>query len=291
MKKLFSVVLAGVVLSALTASVAASDIGESKGAVPKIDSGVIKVDGEMDDAYAQALKVDINQFFIGTETGTYGEAYMLWADGSYYLYVRVYDNDVQIPGEDVQMSTPWCTDSVEMFFDFGNEHEDLVQQFRVDYSGFPSYYSEGGADSAYGPEAAAPYFDEYAATWTNYGYNIEMRVNLEKYGLKEGDAIGLQLQINDMTAADTVNTTAVYNMASSLNAGSWEVDNYDYITLGSRIEVEVPADPAEETPTEPAEGDTAPVETTTAPTTADAGIVAAAAVMAAAAGIVLSKKR
>lgn len=285
MKKLFSVVLAGVILSSLAASVSASDIGECKGIVPKVPEGQITIDGKMDEAiWTQALQVEINYLNIGVEGDGYGTAYMLWADGSYYLCVNVIDSDVVLSEEDVQMSTPWTTDSVEMFFDFGNQNAGDIHQFRVDYSGFPSYYMNQSGDAhAYGPVDAAPYFDEYDAELTTTGYCIEMRVNLEKYGIKEGDSIGLQLQINNITQDSPSATVSVYNMESSLDATSWQSDSYDYITLGAGLEVEEPAvdEPADEVVDAPA-ADT--------PVTADAGIVAAAAVMAVAAGVVLSKK-
>ena len=166
-----------------------------------------------------------------------------------------------------------------MFFDFVNEHADLVQQFRVDCSGWLSYKPEGGATS-YGPDAGK-YFGDYAVKMDKDGYNVEVAVNLSEWGLAEGDAIGLQLQINDMTAANPSGTTAVYNMAQSLGAKSWDADLYDYIKLGAELVIEEPVvdEPAVDAPAD-----------TTAPVTADAGIVAAAAVMAIAAGVVLSKK-
>ncbi|MBE6658917.1 MAG: hypothetical protein E7604_10820 [Ruminococcaceae bacterium] len=283
MKKLFSVILAGVILSSLAASVSASYDGAKVADVPKVPSAdLIKIDGNMDDAvWADAVKVEINQFNVGEENDTHGTAYMLWGDNTWYLFYDVYDAEIVPPTEDAQNNTPWTTDSVEMFFDFGNEHADLVQQFRVDCDGWLSYYTEGGADSIYGPDAGQ-FFGDYAVVMDKDGYNVEVAVNLEKWGLKEGDAIGMQLQINDMTAANETSTTAVWNMAQSLGAGSWDADLYDYVVLGGALEV--PEEPADEAPAD----DTA--AGTTAPTTADAGIVAAAAVMAVAAGVVLSKK-
>ncbi len=286
MKKFFSAILAGVVLASMAASVSASDIGESKGNVPKVPDGQITIDGKMDEAvWADSLIVQIDTFNVGSEdVGGTGTAYMLWTDGKYYLAVDVKDPDVVISTEDVQMSTPWTTDSVEMFFDFGNENAGDIHQFRVDYSGFPSYYmNQSGDASAYGHDAAKEYFDGYAASLTKDGYCIEMLVNLDKYGIKEGDAIGLQLQINNILNDNPTATASVYNMASSLGALSWQSDSYDYIVLGA--ELEIPEEPAEEAPAVDAE---APAEST--PVTADAGIVAAAAVMAVAAGVVLSKK-
>ncbi len=282
MKKLFSAILAGVILSSLAASVSASYDAAKVADVPKVPSAdLITIDGKMDDAvWADAVKVELNQFNTGEDNGTHGTAYMLWGDNTWYLFYDVSDAEIVPPAEDLQQSSPWNTDSVEMFFDFGNEHADLVQQFRVDCAGWLSYYTEGGADSIYGPEAGQ-FFGDYKVTMDAAGYNVEVAVNLEKWGLKEGDAIGLQLQINDMTAANPSGTTAVYNMAQSLGAGSWDADLYDYVVLGGALEV--PEEPAEDVPAEDAPA-------ATAPTTADAGIVAAAAVMAIAAGVVLSKK-
>ena len=282
MKKLFSVILAGVILSSLAASVSASYDAAKVADVPKVPSAdLIVIDGEMNDqVWADAVKVEINQFNVGEENDTHGTAYMLWGDDTWYLFYDVKDAEIVPPTEDAQNNTPWTTDSVEMFFDFGNEHADLVQQFRVDCDGWLSYYTEGGATSIYGPEAGK-YFGDYKVTMDAEGYNVEVAVNLSEWGLKEGDAIGMQLQINDMTAANETSTTAVWNMAQSLGAGSWDADLYDYVVLGGALEV--PEEPAaEETPVEGGAAET--------PVTADAGIVAAAAVMAVAAGVVLSKK-
>jgi hypothetical protein len=284
MKKLFSVILAGVILSSLAASVSASYDAAKVADVPKVPSAdLITIDGNMDDAvWADAIKVEINQLNIGSDTGAQGTAYMLWGDNTWYLFYDVTDADIVIPSEEMQQTQPWCTDSVEMFFDFGNEHADLVQQFRVDTTGWLSYYTEGGADSVYGPDAGV-YFGDYAVTMDKDGYNVEVAVNLEKWGLKEGDAIGMQLQINDCTQASPTSPENVFNMAQSLDAKSWDADLYDYVVLGAALEV--PEEPADEAPAE--DGAAAG---TTAPVTADAGIVAAAAVMAVAAGVVLSKK-
>ena len=282
MKKIFSAILAGVILSSLAASVSASYDAAKVADVPKVPSAdLITIDGKMDDAvWADAVKVELNQFNTGEDNGTHGTAYMLWGDNTWYLFYDVSDAEIVPPAEDMQQNSPWNTDSVEMFFDFGNEHADLVQQFRVDAAGWLSYYTEGGADSIYGPDAGQ-FFGDYAVTMDAAGYNVEVAVNLEKWGLKEGDAIGLQLQINDMTAANETGTTAVYNMAQSLGAKSWDADLYDYVVLGAPLEV--PEEPVEDAPVEDAPAESAPV-------TADAGIVAAAAVMAIAAGVVLSKK-
>ena len=284
MKKLFSVILAGVILSSLAASVSAAADAAKVADVPKVPSNdLITIDGKMDDqVWADAVKVEINQYNTGDENGATATAYRLWGEGTWYIFYDVTDSDIVVPDQDMQDSQPWNTDSVEMFFDFGNEHADLVQQFRVDVEGWLSYYTEGGADSCYGPDAGQ-YFGDYAVTMDAAGYNVEVAVNLEKWGLKEGDAIGMQLQVNNTTQDSPTATASVFNMAQSLGAKSWDADLYDYVVLGGALEV--PEEPADEAPAE--DGAAAG---TTAPVTADAGIVAAAAVMAVAAGVVLSKK-
>ena len=149
-----------------------------------------------------------------------------------------------------------------------------------------------------------------------------MRVNLkealEDYELKEGNSIGLQLQINDSVEGGGDVQTGIFNMESSLNAGCWHVDKYDYVTLGAYLEnaaetaPETAAAPETEAEslaeTEPpktspeteaettAETEAAEetVETpaeTTAPQTFDMGVVAAVAAAVSAAGYAVSKKR
>ncbi len=207
--------------------------GSKVGDIPKLSADTsLTIDGQMDDAaWADALTVEINQFKAGVETGTHGKAHMLWDDNVFYIYYDISDAEIVIPSEDAQKNTPWTTDSVEMFFDFGGNHEDLVRQFRIDFAGWLSYYAEGGGEAVYGPEANA-YFGDYAVSMDKDGYNIEAAVNLEQWGLVAGEKIGLQLQINDMTSQNEYGTTAVYNMVQSLGAGSWDADLYDYVVLG-----------------------------------------------------------
>ena len=205
-----------------------------------------------------------------------------------------------------------------MFFDFSNEAVGLAEQYRIDCTGYPSYYIQGGAYFAYGPEDAKEYFDEYAAAKTDVGYNVEMRVNLkealEDYELKEGNSIGLQLQINDSVEGGGDVQTGIYNMDSSLNAGSWDVDKYDYVTLGGYLEntaetepeteaapeteAETVAETVAETEAPETEAETEAAEETvetpaetTAPQTFDMGVIAAVAAAVSAAGYAVSKKR
>ncbi|MGM9625191.1 MAG: sugar-binding protein, partial [Eubacteriales bacterium] len=189
--------------------------------------------------WSNAVQVQINQVnpasgCIDGVNGT-GTAYMLWSDDSWYVYVQVHDDDILEPAEEMQAEQPWYTDSVEVFLDL-HRNDGNIHQLRVDCSEWPSYYmNTNGEITAYGPEAAAPYFDAYAVQLTDDGYCVEMSINLsslDDYHPMVGDDIGLQLQINNVTTEVPDGFYTCYNMESSLGAGSWEPENYDYVILG-----------------------------------------------------------
>ena len=206
-----------------------------RGEVVKVDSNAIQIDGIMDESeWADALQITIGDQIHGDDTGTRGFAYMLWANEKWYLYVNVYDKDVADPIPELQETEPWRTDSVEMFFDFGNDHSQLVSQFRLDCSGYASYYVEGDVFHAYGADAE-PYFEDFKVTVDEEGYNIEMCLNMAPYGLDIGDEIGIQMQVNDMVQ-DSPDLAAIYVMGSALGAASWDVPYYDYIKLSSEAD-------------------------------------------------------
>ena len=229
-------------------------VGSPIGNVPYIKPDRIIIDGKFSSVWNDALTVNIDQFNYGNENAnTRGTAYMYWTEGKWYLFVDVIDADVADPDPDMQANEPWITDSVEMFFDFGHEHAEHVKQFRIDCENYPSYYEEGGEVYAYGQDALE-YFDEYKVLRDDDGYNIEMVINLSKWGLEPGDEIGIQLQINDLISEDPYNVYSCWNMHQSMGAGSWDAHLYDYITLEAKEEeiieekpIEIPVTEDEET--------------------------------------------
>lgn len=218
-------------------------LGTSIGNVPYIKPDRIVIDGQYSSVWYNALTVDIDQFAVGDKNAaTRGKAYMYWTEGKWYLFVDVKDDDVAAPDPIMQANEPWRTDSVEMFFDFGHAHSDLVKQFRIDCAGYPSYYVEGDSFWAYGDDAK-DYFDEYKVLRDEDGYNIEMVIDLTKWGLEPGEEIGIQLQLNDVTTAHPTEWRSCWNMHQSMGAGSWDADLYDYITLEAKpVEVEKPVE-------------------------------------------------
>ena len=66
MKKLFALLLTAL-LSVSAVSVSASDIGESKGDVPKIEAGIIQIDGQCNDGTFKVLaEAGVESFIVGT---------------------------------------------------------------------------------------------------------------------------------------------------------------------------------------------------------------------------------
>ena len=73
MKKIFSAILAGVVLSSLATAVSAHIDATTIGEVPAVPAGSVTIDGFMDEAvWADALTVQINQLNLGSEDGAQG---------------------------------------------------------------------------------------------------------------------------------------------------------------------------------------------------------------------------
>ena len=79
---------------------------------------------------------------------------------------------------------------------------------------------------AYGTEAAAPYFRAYNTVETDYGYDVEMVIDLSAYTLTPDSPIGVQLQINDVTAEITDSCTAIFNLTDT---------DPDYTTFSTEI--------------------------------------------------------
>lgn len=238
MKKFLAILLTCVMMMALATTVSASKTGALKGYVPMVSPDEIVIDGVADAAYATGLWVDIKTVYAPhKETGTCGRAHLLWGGDYFYAYVTVLDAEIITVTPDLQEKTPYIADSYEMFFDLGNTRELPLVLPRVDYSGFASYFIEGGETDLRGTECDE--YMEYAAKWTNTGYNVEMKVDLGRYmALEEGLEIGINLMVNEMTSASVSQRTAMVLAASKNNARDWDIDKYDYVVLGGDFEID-----------------------------------------------------
>jgi len=278
-RKILAAVIAALLTVALFAAVPASAHvdGGYLGDVPRT-SVAIQVDAEKDAIYEYALKVEID-CEKDKPVHAYGTAWLLYSNGTLYVYGQVFDEDVREPEEGKRQTSPWHTDSFEVFINIPNNNNvNDVMQYRVDNSGWPCVYNKVDL-SAYGPEAVEGYFT-YAAKEVDGGYCVEMAIPVDA----AGKDIGVNFQINDIHGADRELTWAVvYSAAVKRGTNSWDVENYPYLSLGSYSEASESGLTVEATPT-PAP--TADPNATEAPAKSS-GKLSPAVIAAICAGVVL----
>ena len=229
--------------------------GGKLGDVPGTGTAVA-VDGIKDAIYAEGLTAEIKheKGDAGKPVEATGIVTMLCTDGFLYVFFEVNDADIVEPDPELQKSSPWRTDSCEVFVNEKNSaSENDVVQYRVDCSGWPCTYTRTGV-AAYGPAAAGKYF-ESAEVDTAKGYNAEFKIPLKTAGKNvlsgnSTDAIGVNFQINDVNSTDFSLTWAtVFSKYYEHGTDSWDVFAYPYVTLANGGLVPKPTEvPATEVP-------------------------------------------
>ena len=229
--------------------------GGKLGDVPGTGTAVA-VDGIKDAIYAEGLTAEIKheKGDAGKPVEATGIVTMLCTEGFLYVFFEVNDADIVEPDPELQKSSPWRTDSCEVFVNEKNSaSENDVVQYRVDCSGWPCTYTRTGV-AAYGPAAAGKYF-ESAEVDTVKGYNAEFKIPLKTVGKNvlsgnSADAIGVNFQINDVNSTDFSLTWAtVFSKYYEHGTDSWDVFAYPYVTLANGGLVPKPTEvPATEVP-------------------------------------------
>jgi hypothetical protein len=130
MKKIFAVILAVILLSALAVPVIAAPDGENMGTIPMTNIPII-IDGIKDDVYNHGLIVPIDQPNSDAEGSGGGTAYFLWsADGYLYIFQEFKVNGWHYPANyelfsmgkiNTTYSWYWILHSTEISIDFNNE--------------------------------------------------------------------------------------------------------------------------------------------------------------------------
>ena len=257
-KIIVAMLAASLLLSAaLTFTVSASERGGYLGDVPGTTETIV-IDGEMDDIYQYGLNVEI-KYEKDRPVKATGTAKLLYSGGKLYVFAKVMDEDVRDPDQEMRESSPWRTDSFEVFINLDNDDNVYaVKQYRTDNGGWPSVYDQNGL-KAYGPSAADKYF-EYAAKKDVSGYCVEVAIPVDA----EGKDIGVNFQINDVnTSAEELTWAMVYSEAVGGGTDSWSVAVYPYLSLAAYsratsggLEVDATPTPEGYTP-EPADEPTA----------------------------------
>jgi len=226
MKKILSLALAGLLTVSMAAVASAQAGNQNIGTIPYVAETIV-IDGEMDAAYAGAMKTDVNKAFSGDQTAS-AVAYAIHDGENLYVYAEIADADMVDCDPAKQESAPWETDSFEIILDGSNTTADTLYQARVDWTGWASYYtnlgSKGGV-SGYGP-ASYPGVQEAAAVEIDGGYAIEAALNLPKFATMAGTKIGIHYQVNDMHSDGSAQT-----VITASGQGPWDGPNYLEATM------------------------------------------------------------
>ncbi len=255
MKKIASLLLAGLLTAAMIAPVSAA--GENE-----ILKGTPELDGVLDDIYTQSAVYTIEEDVVkyaqgGAEIQDFSQAasYFLWDEN--YLYIcttNVDDTPVALTGEKT-----WMNDAAEMWF----IDEGLHHKIHAAADGNFFLGTDKDAKTAYDFAGA-----KSVANYTDDGWCIEVALPMNDLGA--GKEFSFTLQVNNC-----LDDGAAAGSAS----GSQNAD-YAMACVAEEVVLPEPETVAEEV-----------VEVVAAPQTFDAGVVAAIAAIVSAAGFAVSKKR
>ena len=227
------------------------------GDVP-LTAETITIDGIKDSVYKNGLTIAVKFEKNYAPVEATGVVTLLYSDGYLFAFFEVNDADLCEPDPELQKTSPWRTDSCEVFINEKNSaSENDVIQYRIDCSGWPCAYTRQGL-ADYGPKAAAKHF-EFAEVdkpsggssssgsdlGNGTGYYAEFKIPLES-AKNAGDAvkgvaspdssapleIGVNFQINDVNSTDGNLTWAtVYTEYYGSGTDSWDVFAYPYVTI------------------------------------------------------------
>jgi endo-1,4-beta-xylanase len=143
--------------------------------------GTPVIDGKEDAIWKNAQEMNINIYIQGK--GAHGVGKALYDAKNLYVYVKVTD-----PVLSKKSINPYEQDTVEIFVDEKNdkatEYKDDDAQYRIN---FDNGYSDKGAVAKITSKTAK----------TAAGYDVEVKIPLQKIQGVEGTKIGFDLQIND----------------------------------------------------------------------------------------------
>ncbi len=328
-KKLIAVAASVAMLAASAVPALAGTMGEDYGTIPYVATAPV-VDAQMDDVYADALKITVDHLEPGLlDTGLTAECYLVWNGDSLYAYYNVFDPDVLAPDAG-RSKNPWDYDNVEFFIDYDgssysaddtDEHLNPCIQYRIDVSGYQSVYGftpEDDSWSAYGLNADQPGseyddqgryagdFYEAAGNFTSDVYAVEYKLPLTNTHLtwgedtiEPGETFGINIQVTDLYTGGSESSR--YRLPG-VDDWAWDAQYWPNVTLGEGPAGVVEPDPApvepDPAPVEPdpapVEPDPAPVTPAPAPNPGTADVTAIFSVLAslsAVAGLAISKRK
>ncbi len=263
MKKLASLLMAGLLAVAMIAPVAADSTA--------VLNGTPVVDGALDEIYLQSAEQTLGApfhwwDFTAGEEDMSAKAYFLWDDDYLYVAVVVTDPEVISVGADVYAENPqnWQAEAAELWFDEGAGK----WKTHAEATGLTFFVQGVNAEPSFTSEDCL-----YAVSKTDDGYITEYAMPV--MNLKAGGTISTTLQVNDLASHDSHPGTGYASGSQDANI----------VLTFDAAQVVYP-----EPETEAEVVDVA-VDEAAAPQTFDAGVIAAVAAIVSAAGYAISKKR
>jgi len=194
----------------------------------------INLDGELDDAYNDAAKIPITTITKG-ETNTTAEAYLMWDESYFYVFVDVKDEFVfSMDKNSTDKQSIEHYDSIELWIDLLHDDSLAIPNYKEGWGGV--YRGEPGPmceahykiNAGFVPTAEKRFDLGSEACWdgwwsnasnedgvsagyskiTEYGYTVEYKINATNENipdylrLKENEQIGVGIKIYDKNVAD-----------------------------------------------------------------------------------------
>ena len=196
--------------------------------------GTPEVDGKVDKVWENAKDVELT-ITGGTKPNATASAKVLWDENKLYVLVNVKDDVLDASAEAVHEK-----DSVEVFIDENNEKSDAFQpddkQYRINYLNETSFNGDKCLEENC----------EHAVTLTDDGYMVEAAFAWTDITPEVGQAIGLDVQINDGANGGRIGTRTWYDETGN----GWSAPRvYGEVTLADATAEVDPEEPVEEVPT------------------------------------------
>ncbi|MCQ2555381.1 MAG: endo-1,4-beta-xylanase [Clostridia bacterium] len=226
-----------------------------------IPKGTAKIDGEMDDAWANAAEVSLD--IVSDSPEATATVKVMWDDEYLYTYATVIDPVLNKEAEEEHQQ-----DSLEVFIDETNskagEYNKATKQYRINYANECSFNGETCTQdnvNSFAKETENGYVIEAAFKWTEVTPSVD-------------SVIGIELQVNDANA--TKARVGNINWSDATNQ-SWSVPaNFGIAMLVAEGEaVVVNKDASGDAKVESEEGSSRAVVGSTIGAVALLGIVAA----------------
>lgn len=295
MKKVFSLVLAGLLVAGMAVSTSAAFQAEED--LQNISFDIHRInatwtpDGEWSDG--EYAPVDVQNTWISAATNDEAnldaaknldfKLGMSYDDTYVYGYVQFVDANGHDNAWDDEPGSMWYSGALQINFSDADEAGDQRLEYGIGLTNNGKKITNTWGDYIGGG------FESADADWTcdvdgdtvTYEFRTPFSAFSDSVKGKEGDKLGFCLVISWGNEQDYIHT----QLASGCTGDPGKAaDNYAKVTLGDQIVVETEPETVETV------ADTAAAETTEAPKTFDAGIIVAVAAIVSAAGYAISKK-